>query len=84
MKEYGRCGICVQWNSTQPLKEWNNAIYTNMDGPRDYHTKFSHTKINTTWYYWYMESNIWLKQTYLQNRNRLTDIENRAVAAKVG
>ena len=20
-------------------KEWNNAIYSNMDGPRDYHTK---------------------------------------------
>ena len=22
-------------------KEWNNAICTNMDGPRDYHTKWS-------------------------------------------
>ena len=22
-------------------KEWNNAIYSNMDGPRDYHTKQS-------------------------------------------
>ena len=22
-------------------KEWNNAIYSNMDGPRDYHTKWS-------------------------------------------
>ena len=22
-------------------KEWNNAIYNNMDGPRDYHTKWS-------------------------------------------
>ena len=22
-------------------KEWNNAIFSNMDGPRDYHTKWS-------------------------------------------
>ena len=29
-----------------------------------------------------MESKIWHKQTYLQNRNRLTDIENRLVVAK--
>ena len=21
-------------------REWNNAIYSNMDGPRDYHTKW--------------------------------------------
>ena len=29
-----------------------------------------------------VESKIWHKWTYLQNRNRLTDIENRLVAAK--
>ena len=23
------------------IKEWNNAIWGNMDGPRDYHTKWS-------------------------------------------
>ena len=22
-------------------KKWNNAIYSNVDGPRDYHTKWS-------------------------------------------
>ena len=22
-------------------KEWNNAIFSNIDGPRDYHTKWS-------------------------------------------
>ena len=26
---------------TQPEKEWNNAICNNMDGPRNYHTKWS-------------------------------------------
>ena len=25
-------------------KEWNNAICSNMDGPRDYHTKWSKSK----------------------------------------
>ena len=33
--------IYIQWNTTQPQKEWNNAICSNMDGPRDYHTKWS-------------------------------------------
>ena len=23
------------------VKKWNNAIFGNMDGPRDYHTKWS-------------------------------------------
>ena len=23
------------------IKEWNNAIYSNMDGPGNYHTKWS-------------------------------------------
>ena len=31
----------TQWNITQPLKEWNNVICSNMDGPRDYHTKWN-------------------------------------------
>ena len=25
-------------------KEWNNDIYSNIDGPRDYHTKWSKLK----------------------------------------
>ena len=31
----------IQWNITQPYKEWHNAICSNIDGPRDYHTKWS-------------------------------------------
>ena len=27
----------IQWNTTQPWEEWNNAICSNMDEPRDYH-----------------------------------------------
>ena len=37
---------------------------------------------DTMWYHLYVESKIWHKWTYLQNRNRLTDIEIRLVVAK--
>ena len=37
---------------------------------------------NTIWYHLHVESKIRHKWTYLQNRNRLTDIENRLVVAK--
>jgi len=51
-------------------KEWNNAICSNMDGPGDYHTKQSkwERNKNTIWYHSYVESKIWHKWTYLQNR----------------
>ena len=34
-------------------KEWNNAICSNMNGPRDYHTKWSKSEreTNTIWYH---------------------------------
>ena len=53
-------------------KEWNNAICSNMDGPRDYHTKWIQTKTNITCYHLYVESKNKNKDTkwaYLQNRN---------------
>ena len=33
--------IYTQGNITQPSKRMNNVICSNMDGPRDYHTKQS-------------------------------------------
>ena len=65
-------------------KEWNNAICSNMDGPRDYHTKWSKSERERqiSWYHLYMESKIWHKLTYLQKRNRLTDIENKLMVTK--
>ena len=39
-------------------------------------------KTNSIWYHLYVESKIWHYWTYLQNRNRLTDIENRLGVAK--
>ena len=30
-------------------KEWNNAIFSNMDRPRDYHTKWNKKKTIIMW-----------------------------------
>ena len=65
-------------------KERNNAICRNMDVNRDYHTKSVRKRKTNTIYHLYMESKICHKWTYLQNRKRLTDIENRLVVAKWG
>ena len=35
--------VHIYWNTTQPQKEWNNATCSNMDGPRDYQTKWSNS-----------------------------------------
>ena len=56
-------------------KEWNNAICSNMDGPGDYHTKWSKSEKDKYITYMYNLKK-WYKWTYLQNRNRLRDIEN--------
>ena len=39
-------------------------------------------KTNMIWYHLHVESKIWHKWNYLQNRNSLTDTENRLVVAK--
>ena len=36
--------ICTMKCYLAIKKEWNNAICSNMDGPRDYHTKWSQTE----------------------------------------
>ena len=45
-------------------------------------SEVSQRKTNIIWYHLYVESKIRHKWTYLWNRNRLTDIENRLVVAK--
>ena len=57
-----------------------NAICSNMVGPTDYHTKWSKSdrERQTSYdivYRWNLKK--WYKWTYLQNRNRLIDIENK-------
>ena len=53
-----------------------------MDGSRDYHAKLSKSNRERQISYdiTYMKNlKKWYKWTYLQNRNRLTDIENNLV-----
>ena len=37
-------------------EEWNNAIGSNMEGPRDYHTKYSKSEKRNTTHHLYVES----------------------------
>ena len=69
--------------ATQPQKEWNNAICSKMDGPRDYHTKWSQAKREISWYYFYVDSKIWHKLTDLWMRKRLTNIDNEFMVIKM-
>ena len=56
-----------------------------MDGPRGYHTKWSKSdrerQVSCDFpYMWNLKK--WYKWTYLQNRNRLTDIEKKLTVTK--
>ena len=35
------CIYIYNWILLSHKKEWNTAIYSNMDGPREYHTKWN-------------------------------------------
>ena len=66
-------------------KEWNNAICSNTDGCTNYHTNWSKSVKDK----YHMISLIcgifkkkWYKWTYLQNRNRFTDLENELVGTR--
>ena len=66
-------------------KEWYNAICSNMDRARDYHTKWSKSERQIPYdYHLYVESKIWYNRIYLWNRNKLVDIENTVVAKGEG
>ena len=52
-------------------KEWNNAICNNMDGPRDYHTKWN--KINIIWRHLHVESLKRVQMNILQSWYKLTE-----------
>ena len=70
------CVILLSWK-----KEWNDAIFSNMDGPGDYHIKWS--KSDTDKYHIILlVGRISKKFTYLQKRNRPTDIANKLMVTK--
>ena len=64
----------------------NDAICNNVDWSRNYCINWikSERKTNTIWYHIYVELKILCKWISLQNRNIITDRENRFMVAKVG
>ena len=72
-------------NITQPVKT-NKAICSNMDVPRDYHAKWSKSDrerqiLYDITYMWNLKKKK-IQMNLLQNRNRLTDLENKLMAIK--
>ena len=66
-------------------KEWDHAICSNMDRPRDYQTKWSKPekdKYQMILLICRILKKKGYKWTYLQNRNRFTDIENKFMVTK--
>ena len=65
-------------------KGQDNAIYKNMNGPKDCHTEWS--KSDTQRQMSYDTTYMWnpikegYRWTYLQNRIRVTDVENKFMA----
>ena len=55
------CFMYTQWNITHK-KEWNNAIGSNMDRPREYHTKLSNPE---------REGQISYEFTYMWNQKKI-------------
>ena len=69
--------------SCSAIKKWNNALCSNIDEPRNYHTKWSKPNRETQEtddpaFMWI----IFKKWTNTQNRNRPTDIEKKLVVTK--
>ena len=62
-------------------KEWKNAIGSNMNGPGDSHTKWSQSnrerQISPEIANMQTVKKKWYKWNYLQNKNRITNLENK-------
>ena len=60
---------------------------SNMNGLRDCHNEWSESDRGEISYdipyMWNLKKYIWYKWTYLQNKNRLTDLENEFMVAMV-
>ena len=84
----GGLACCSSWgrkeSDTTERLNWTEISFhvplcSNMDGARHCHTEWNQTKRNI-WYHLYAESKKkGSKWTYLQNRNRLTDLENELI-----
>ena len=68
-------------------KEQNSAICRGMDRPKDCHREWSKSERENQISYniacmWNLEK--WYRWTYLQSRNRDTDVENKLMVTKQG
>ena len=45
-----KCPSTDKYKHVVHRKEWNNAIWSSMDGPRDYHTKKNKPTNTNVWY----------------------------------
>ena len=73
----------VEYNSAIK-KEQNNVICSNMDGPKDCHTEGnkSDTERQILYDIAYMWNKKGYKWTYLQNRSRYTNVENKLMVTR--
>ena len=64
------------------IKKRNNAIFSDMDGPRNCHMcEVRERQISyDIAYMWNLKK--WYKWTYLQNRNRVTNVENKLMVTR--
>ena len=66
------------------IKRWSNAIWSNMDRFRDFHTSKSDVKRQVPYdiaYVWNLKNKEY-KWIYLQNRNRVTIEENKIMVTR--
>ena len=66
-------------------KEWNSVICRDMDGPRECYTEWSKSErekqiLYNNAYMWNLEK--WYRWSYLQSRNRDTEVENKCMDTK--
>ena len=74
----------IYWMEHHSAKEWDQTLCSDVDGPRDDHTKRSQRKTNTTRYHLHEEPQLWHKRTYLWNRNKPRDTEQTCGCQKGG
>ena len=65
-------------------KEWSNAIFSNMDGPKAFHIEWSksHREREILYGITYKQNLKGNDKMNLQNRNRLTVLENKLMGAE--
>ena len=81
-----RCDACTQieyYSTLKRMKVSFGATWTQL-GIIILSEVGQERQTNTIWYHLHVESKVWHKWIYLQNKNRLTDIENSLVIAKEG